>query len=77
MRWRNRSVRLLRDGVRGGRNLAERVRKRGPVSASEAVRILREAAWALAFAHAQGFVHRDIKPDNILIESATGLWGNS
>ena len=55
-----------------GETLAERVRTRGPLSSSEGVRVLREVAWALAYAHAQGLVHRDVKPDNILIESSTG-----
>ena len=55
-----------------GETLAERVRARGPVSASDGVRMLREVAWALAYAHAQGVVHRDVKPDNILIEASTG-----
>jgi len=55
-----------------GETLAERVRQRGPMSVSDGVRMLREVAWALAYAHSMGVVHRDVKPENILIESASG-----
>jgi predicted Ser/Thr protein kinase len=55
-----------------GETLAQRVHARGPLSASDGIRLLREAAWALGHAHGQGLVHRDVKPDNILIEAASG-----
>jgi serine/threonine-protein kinase len=55
-----------------GETLGERLRTRGPLPPAEAMRVLREVAWALAYAHGRGIVHRDVKPDNILVESATG-----
>src|ERR687889_630897 len=55
-----------------GETLAERVRRTGPLPPREVARILREVAWALAYSHGRGIVHRDIKPDNILIERGSG-----
>ena len=55
-----------------GETLAERVRRTGPLPPREVARILREVAWALAYAHGRGIVHRDIKPDNIMIERGSG-----
>ena len=54
-----------------GETLAQRVAARGPLPPPEATRVLREVAWALAYAHAQGVVHRDVKPANILLERGT------
>ncbi len=42
---------------------------RGPIEANETLRLLEEAAWALQAAHERGFVHRDVKPGNILVRT--------
>jgi len=55
-----------------GESLAARVARAGPLTQREAIRLLQDVAYALAYAHGRGVVHRDIKPDNIMIERATG-----
>ena len=55
-----------------GETLGERLRTRGPLPPADATRVLREVAWALAYAHGRGIVHRDVKPDNIMLEAGTG-----
>jgi serine/threonine-protein kinase len=49
-----------------GESLRSRL-SRGPLSVREAVSILKDVARALSYAHGRGIIHRDIKPDNILL----------
>ncbi len=55
-----------------GQSLAEHLAATGPLGANDAVAILRQLASALAYAHACGVVHRDIKAENVLLDSETG-----
>jgi serine/threonine protein kinase len=53
-----------------GRSLADRLRATGPLRLEEILRIGAQTAAGLAAAHAQGLVHRDVKPGNILLENS-------
>ncbi|MGE5926648.1 MAG: protein kinase domain-containing protein, partial [Gemmatimonadota bacterium] len=56
-----------------GESLRARLDRVGELPITEAVRVLREVADALSHAHAMGVVHRDIKPDNVMLSGRHAL----
>ena len=56
-----------------GESLRARVSREGELPIAETVRILRDVVSALAYAHARGVVHRDVKPDNVLLSGGVAV----
>jgi serine/threonine-protein kinase len=59
-----------------GETLADRLKRERQLPIADAVRIAREVADALDYAHTEGIVHRDVKPENIILSKGHALIGD-
>jgi serine/threonine-protein kinase len=57
----------------GGESLGDLTRREGALPIARVIQILREIAEALGWAHGHGVVHRDLKPDNVLLEDGRAI----
>src|SRR6266536_4536899 len=56
-----------------GETLRQRLTREGPLPLAEALRLVRETGEALHYAHTQGLIHRDVKPENVLLSQDHAL----
>ena len=56
-----------------GQNLAQYIDEHAPLTLEQTLPIMRDLASALDYAHAQGLVHRDVKPSNVMMEMTTSM----
>jgi molecular chaperone DnaK (HSP70)/tRNA A-37 threonylcarbamoyl transferase component Bud32 len=65
-----RSMHFLAMEYVDGMSLAKLVQSAGPLTVRQATQCIVQAAQGLAYAHGEGIVHRDVKPDNIMVDRA-------
>lgn len=56
-----------------GETLRQRLTREGPLPLAEALRLVREIGEALHYAHGEGLIHRDVKPENVLLSQGHAL----